>query len=288
MTGRRRNLLKATCFALSLTGATAVAAIVMTPDLAFAKNAKSQSASSKSQGSTQKGSKSQGSKSGKSGGVQSNNSANKSNSHGPKALKLHKYATGAHPSELGALNAAHANENALLNASPNSRVGRVAAYRDVVRAGILLDEELEAAKALLDGLDEPERTSEEVDFERGEANDELTEINEDLSDLDDLIAESEAADRELGLTEDGDATKDLKDDRDTLTDTKNSLEDEIAGLDTEFDAAEEYEMAVSDIDDLQEQVDDQPALETATLEAAANKPVTQEVENAVKILLGLE
>ena len=45
---------------------------------------------------------------------------------------------------LGALNAAHASPNAFANASPNSRVGRIAAYRDAALvseelAGILAD-----------------------------------------------------------------------------------------------------------------------------------------------------
>lgn len=41
---------------------------------------------------------------------------------------------GSDASSLGALNAAHASENALAHANPNSRVGKIAAYRDAVLA----------------------------------------------------------------------------------------------------------------------------------------------------------
>ena len=46
----------------------------------------------------------------------------------PKGNKL-ATALGVHPSELGALNALNASPNAFANASPTSRVGRIAAYR---------------------------------------------------------------------------------------------------------------------------------------------------------------
>ena len=49
-----------------------------------------------------------------------------------------------------------------------------------------------------------------------------------------------------------------------------------------------YDQLASDIDMLTQEVADQPALERATLEAAANKPVTDAVEDAVKALLGLD
>jgi hypothetical protein len=293
MTGHRRNLLKATCFALSLTGATVVTAVVLTPDFAFAKNAKSQSASSKSQGSTHSGSKSNGSKlkdskPGKSGGVQSKNSVHKSKSHGPKNAKVKKHSTGAHPSELGALNAAHANENALLNASPNSRVGRVAQYRDVVLAGQQLKTDLDAASEDLAGMTPPDRPSTAVDADRVATNDKLTQVDTDLAQLEKDIADQEQADRDERLTEDSPETIALKEDRDTLNDTKAALEDEVADLNDEFDDAVAYETAKSDVDNLQDQLDAQPELETTALEAAANKPVTEEVETAVKVLLGLE
>ncbi len=52
------------------------------------------------------------------------------NGVGPGAGRDH----GATASGLGRGNAAHANEHALSNAAPNSQVGKVAAYRDVVEA----------------------------------------------------------------------------------------------------------------------------------------------------------
>ena len=58
---------------------------------------------------------------------------------------------GALASELKGLNAAHASEQAFANASPNSRVGRIAAYRDAVlgaaAAGTALGEAEEALAA---------------------------------------------------------------------------------------------------------------------------------------------
>ncbi len=47
-----------------------------------------------------------------------------------------KNAHGLLASELKGLNAAHANPNALANASPNSQVGRLAAYRDAALAAV--------------------------------------------------------------------------------------------------------------------------------------------------------
>jgi hypothetical protein len=47
-----------------------------------------------------------------------------------KADKAGKSNHGAEASSLGALNAAHASETALANASPNSRVGKIAAYKE--------------------------------------------------------------------------------------------------------------------------------------------------------------
>jgi hypothetical protein len=57
------------------------------------------------------------------------NGGGNANGHG-KADKADKANHGAEASSLGALNAAHASETALANASPNSRVGKIAAYKD--------------------------------------------------------------------------------------------------------------------------------------------------------------
>ncbi len=52
-------------------------------------------------------------------------------------------------SELKGLNAAHANANALANASPNSQVGRIATYRDAALETISAADALDAATGAL-------------------------------------------------------------------------------------------------------------------------------------------
>ena len=54
-----------------------------------------------------------------------------------KAEKATKVNHGAIASKLGALNAAHASANALAKAKPNSRVGKIAAYRDANAASVV-------------------------------------------------------------------------------------------------------------------------------------------------------
>ncbi len=79
---------------------------------------------------------------GNGGGNGNSGSANASSSHGnsgnkvAKAEKATKVNHGAIASKLGALNAAHASATAFANASPNSRVGRIAAYRDANAASV--------------------------------------------------------------------------------------------------------------------------------------------------------
>ena len=60
-----------------------------------------------------------------------------------------------------------------------------------------------------------------------------------------------------------------------------------AALQDEYDAAVEYETVAAEVEDLTQQVEDQPEVEQDLLEAAANKPVTDAVEEAVRKLLGL-
>lgn len=59
---------------------------------------------------------------------------------------------GAIASELKGLNAAHANINALRNASPNSQVGRIAAYKRALEQKDLLQSNVDAALEALAGL----------------------------------------------------------------------------------------------------------------------------------------
>ena len=55
-----------------------------------------------------------------------------------------KNSLGLHPSALGKLNAAHASPTALQNASPNSTVGMLGAYKEAVLMDITLDEARDA------------------------------------------------------------------------------------------------------------------------------------------------
>jgi hypothetical protein len=182
----------------------------------------------------------------------------------------------AHPSELGALNAANASPTALLNASPNSRVGRIAIYRDTVLAGFALEEDLEEAIETLAGLEQPDRTIDEIEDDLDEAQqnvDEKQEVVDGLEqDLIDAGGEDDAIEEALGIAEA------------ELAEAVNE-EQEIAD---ELQDAVDYNDAVADVEDLTEQVEQQPDLEREALEDAANKPVTDEVEATVRAMLGLE
>ncbi len=64
-----------------------------------------------------------------------------------KAEKVEKISNGSIASKLGALNAAHASATALANASPNSRVGKIAAYRDANAASLTAADAADEAAA---------------------------------------------------------------------------------------------------------------------------------------------
>ncbi|MGH6960944.1 MAG: hypothetical protein ACREE7_10705, partial [Dongiaceae bacterium] len=61
---------------------------------------------------------------------------------------------GAVASSLGALNAAHASETALAHASPNSRVGKIAAYKAAALAAQAADQAVADAQADLDAANQ--------------------------------------------------------------------------------------------------------------------------------------
>lgn len=321
MSVQRPNLVKATCFALSLTGAAAVLATAAMPDFAYAKNSKSNSASSNSQGGGSKSSKSQGggsnssksssggSKSSKSQGSASRGSKSNdsvvrtSKSKKSKAVKsIHqtkpvvskknktkKLIGGVHPSELGALNAANANEQALLHASPNSRVGRIATYRDLVVDGKPLFDNLEDAQTALEDIDA--RVDEDgnvippeaIYVERYDATTELVKDTDQQEVFEDL--NTDLKDALLDGNEDAIAAAQTA--LDDYYDAVGLENEDIATLNDDHDTAVEYETAVTEIDELQDLVDDQKLRETEALRAAANKPVTAEIEYAVKEMLGL-
>ncbi|MDP5219800.1 hypothetical protein Q5Y75_21470 [Ruegeria sp. 2205SS24-7] len=182
---------------------------------------------------------------------------------------------GAHPSELGALNAANASETALRNASPNSRVGRIAAYRDTVLAGDELRDDLQEAEDHLDGLEPPDRPSSEVESDLDVALDDVQRNKERVAELEQDLADAGGSDPEIEADLET-AKSDLQDSVDIAKDLKE-----------ERQAAVEYEDKAAEVEDLTELVEDQADTEREALENAANKPVTDEVEATVKSILGL-
>jgi hypothetical protein len=182
---------------------------------------------------------------------------------------------GLSPSDLGALNAAHASPNALKNAAPNSRVGKIVAYRDAVVAGRELEAELEAKKADLESLEPPTRSIAEIDTDVDAAAVDLAEKQATVTQLE---AELEAA---------GGSDPDIEAELEVARVSVADAEATKATLDAELAAAVEYETLTSEVAELEQQVEDQPEVERALLEAAANKPVTDEVEAEVQRLLGL-
>jgi chromosome segregation ATPase len=182
---------------------------------------------------------------------------------------------GAHPSELGALNAANASPTALANAAPNSRVGRIATYRDTVLAGEPLREELEEQLEFLEGLEEPDRTVQEIDDDLEVA---LGEVQTNR----DTVAELEQA-----LEDAGGSDPDIEAQLEEAQAELDASIDEAQTLNDERQAAIEYNEAVEEVEELTELVEEQDLAEREALEAAANKPVTDAVEEQVKALLGL-
>ena len=181
---------------------------------------------------------------------------------------------GVHPSQLGALNAANASPNAFANASPNSRVGKLGAYRDAVIAGRALETELANAEAELGDLTPPTRPS--------------TEIATDLqvaSDKRDAFAEVvDALETEIASSDDP-----------TLAEALGKAQDDLAAAQAEADAlqndladAQAYEDKQQEVADLTEEAATNQQDQADLLDAAANKEVTPEVEATVQAMLGLD
>ncbi len=192
----------------------------------------------------------------------------------PRGNKLAR-TLGVHPSELGALNAANASPNALANASPNSRVGLLALYAQEVEATRALEAERAEAQAILDALEAPERGSAEIDLA-------LTETDAEkaarLDELDDLLA---------ALEEAGGTDEAIEGDIASVTDDIVELDEQISALEQEREDNAAYEAAEEDLASLDDALANQSDTQRAALEAAANKEVTDEVEDAVQSLLGL-
>jgi len=195
-----------------------------------------------------------------------------------KGKKAKTGVLGAHPSALGALNAAHASEQALANANPNSRVGRIAAYRNAVLETEAQREDLAELQDLLDGLEAPDRSLGEIDAELALAQD-------DLSVADALVASLEA---DLAAAEgDPEAQEAIQADLDLALDAQMAASDTLGGLEAELADAQTYVDTQAEIAELEGEIDESADAELDLLEAAANKPVTDPVVDEVRRLLGL-
>jgi chromosome segregation ATPase len=164
----------------------------------------------------------------------------------------------------------------LAKAAPNSRVGRIAAYRNAVLSGNLLEEDLAEALATLEGLEEPDRSVAEIDDA----------INTTTGNL--ANAESELEQLEADLEAAGGSDPDIEAAITEKTAEIEGLGAEIDALEEERAGAEAYEQAEDAVEVLDAQVADQHELELSLLDAAANKPVTEAVVTRVNALLGLE
>lgn len=196
----------------------------------------------------------------------------------PKKSKTKADLPGASASDLGALNAAHASPQALANASPNSRVGRIAAYRDAVlgRADLLSDYDL--ARAALDAATPPSRDSATIGGDIAQLD---TDIGVKAAELSGLQAELAAAPADADTTA-------LAGEIAAVEGEIDALSAERATVQAELDAAKAYDTLTLREAELRQAIADQPATELGLLEAAANKPVTDAVVAAVNNLLGLD
>jgi hypothetical protein len=276
------QILKACSLSVALLGSVAIVAAVSVPDVAFAKSGNDNGGGNGNGGGHGKPDKSD-KKSGsdKSKAKVKAKSKEKSKSAAKAKPKKPDLAEelGVHPSELGALNAAHASPNAFANASPNSRVGRIAAYRDAVIAGEELEAALAEKQAQLDGLTAPSRGSAEVQGLLDLAMEETDTAASNVSALETALSEADPTD----LATVTQIQTDLASARTSLAEAEAAE----AALADELADTVAYETLSGEVADLTQQVEDQPELERSLLEAAANKEVTDEVEAAVRLLLGL-
>ncbi len=272
-TSKKALVLRASAVAVSiaLLGTTSIIISVAIPDAAYAGKGNDKAKSNKSSNSEDRrsgnaNSHSSSNDTGSSGGFspKSNgavkNAAKKNETSGNRISNL----LGVHPSELGALNAANASANALANAAPNSRVGRIKLYADAVLAGQDLEDELLAALAAVEGKTRPTQSSEELA--------EAIELIE--GDLVPLRAELEGLDAEN--PEHADQIADL-------TNEIGNLELELLELQDAQATAQEFET----VDNAESELADQLLEQRSALEAAANKDVSDAIEAAVQKILGI-
>ena len=183
---------------------------------------------------------------------------------------------GVHPSELGALNAANASPNALANASPNSRVGKLAIYASLVEATRVLQADLAAAEELLSTLDAPERSQDEIDLALADAEIAQQSAQDELAGL--IAAQEEAGGEDEAIAAEIEA----------VTTELDDLNTEIVDLVQERLDGEAFETAQQEVEALETELSTQSETQRSALEAAANKDVTDAVEAAVQALLGID
>lgn len=294
MTKPAIQVLRACTLTIALLGSVAIVSAVSMPDMAFAKSGNDNGNGGGNGGGNGNGN---GGGNGNGNGGNGNGNGNGGNGNGggkavekssskansdtapTKKTKAKKKdaldGLGLSASDLGALNAAHANPNALKNASPNSRVGRIAAYRDAVLEGRELEADLDEKAALLETMTPPDRPVADIESELVDARDDVALKAGDVTRLETELADAGGSDPAIEA--------DLAAARDALAEAE-ATEGDLAA---ELADAEAYADLEAEIADLEGQLEDQPELERSLLEAAANKPVTDAVEAAVKKLLGL-
>ena len=275
--------LRACSLTIALLGSAAFVTALSAPDMAYAKSGNESGGNGNGNGGSNGNGnggngKSNGNGNGNNSTATDSGEKTKANSNGAEATKKTKARTkakseglanalGVSASELGALNAAHANANAFKNASPNSRVGRIGAYRDAVLEGRELEADLMEKASRLEGMEAP-RDLADIESDLAGAQGDVAARADELARLEAMVdpdeLELEAARTALAETEAA----------------EQALQDELAN-------AGAYADLEAEIADLEERLEDQPELERDLLEAAANKPVTDAVEAAVKKLLGL-
>ncbi len=287
------TFLKACSLSVALIGSTALVLAVSAPSAAYADKGNG-NGGGKGNGGGNGNSGNSGNAGGNGGGKGNNgnaggNGAKSERSASAKSAKSVKTAAekkektggaagklGASASKLGALNAAHASPKALANAAPTSRVGRIAAYRDAVLAGETLAAELAEKTLERDALTPPSRSIAEIEVAAATAETAANTTSATVAELEADLAAAGGSDPDIEAALSAARTADA-----TAQATK-------AAVDAELAAAVEYQALSDEITALELQALDQPATERSLLEAAANKPVTDDVETAVKNLLGLE
>ena len=302
MKSTRKNILSAAFFSAALLGAMSIAATVPFTNAAYAKGGDeggngggnsggNGGGNSGGNGGGNSGGNSGGSEASGTGGSAKTDRGTSGDATQPRASrsatarpeKLDKNTDlagilGVNPSELGALNAAHASPTALANASPNSRVGRIAAYREAVLGRSDLISDYDLARATLDAATQPARNLDTISGDLAQLDADIDLAASDLADLRDKLA----------IAPEGTDTTALKGEIAALEGEVGALSVERTAVQSELAVANDYaELAEREVE-LREAIADQPATELSLLEAAANKPVTDDIVVKVNDLLGLD